>query len=40
MTENLKKYLETISKNGELAAKLNTMTKEDLLALPRSWASP
>ncbi len=35
MTENLKKYLEAISKNGELAAKLNTMTKEDLLALAK-----
>lgn len=32
MTENIKKYLEAVSKNTELAQKLNTMTKEDIIA--------
>ena len=40
MTENLKKYLEAVSKSDELAAKLNTMTKEDLLALAKALGIP
>ena len=35
MTENMKKFLEAVSKNEELAKKINTMTKEDLLALAK-----
>ncbi|MBE5781792.1 MAG: Nif11-like leader peptide family natural product precursor [Clostridiales bacterium] len=35
MTENMKKFLEAVSKNGELAAKVSTLTKEDLLALAK-----
>lgn len=35
MTENLKKFLEAVSKNEELATKVNDMTKEDLLALSK-----
>ena len=33
MTESLKKFLEAISKNGELAAKVSNMTKDELIAL-------
>ena len=33
MTENLKKFLEAISKNDELAAKVSNMTKDELIAL-------
>ncbi|MBQ3484829.1 MAG: Nif11-like leader peptide family RiPP precursor [Clostridia bacterium] len=35
MTENMKKFLEAVSKNEILAKKINTMTKEDLLALAK-----
>ncbi len=35
MTENTKKFLEAVSKNDELAAKIGTMTKEELLALAK-----
>ena len=35
MTENMKKFLEAVSKNEELTKKINTMTKEDLLALAK-----
>lgn len=35
MTENMKKFLETVSKSEELVKKINTMTKEDLLALAK-----
>ena len=35
MTENMKKFLEAVSKNDELSTKINTMTKEDLLALAK-----
>ena len=35
MTENMKKFLEAVSKNDELTAKINTMTKEELLALAK-----
>ena len=35
MTENMKKFLEAVSKNEELTKKINTMTKEDLLALDK-----
>ena len=35
MTENMKNFLEAVSKNEELAKKINTMTKEELLALAK-----
>ena len=35
MTANMKKFLEAVSKNEELTKKINTMTKEDLLALAK-----
>ena len=35
MTENTKKFLEAVSKSEELAAKIGTMTKEELLALAK-----
>lgn len=35
MTENLKRFLENVSENEELAKKINTMTKDDLLALAK-----
>ena len=35
MTENMKKFLEAVSKDEELAKKINAMTKEDMLALAK-----
>lgn len=35
MTENLKKFLETVSANNELAQKIGSMTKENLIALAK-----
>ncbi len=35
MTENLKKFLETVSKDEALTAKVGTMGKEELLALAK-----
>ena len=35
MTKNMKKFLEAVSKNEELAKKLSAMTMEDLLALAK-----
>ena len=35
MTENMKKFLEAVSKNEELVKKINNMTKEELLALAK-----
>lgn len=35
MTENMKKFLESVSKNEELVKKINTMTKEELIALAK-----
>ena len=35
MTENLKKFLEIVSKNEELAAKVGAMGKDELLALAK-----
>ena len=35
MTKNMKKFLETVSQNEELAQKLSAMTMEDLLALAK-----
>ena len=35
MTENMKKFLEAVSKNDELSKKINTMTKEELVALAK-----
>lgn len=35
MTENMKKFLELVSKNDELSKKMNDATKEDVLALAK-----
>lgn len=35
MTENMKKFLEAVSKNEELTKKINAMTKEELLVLAK-----
>ena len=35
MTENMKKFLETVSQNEELCAKVGAMGKEELIALAR-----
>lgn len=35
MTANMKKFLEAVSKNGELAKKISSMSKEELLALAK-----
>lgn len=35
MTENMKNFLAAVSKNEELAKKISTMTREELLALAR-----
>lgn len=35
MSENLKKFLETVSKNEELSAKVSSIGKEELLALAK-----
>ena len=35
MTENMKKFLETVSKNEEMSAKVSDMVKDDLLALAK-----
>ena len=35
MTENMKKFLETVSKDAELCKKVSAMNKDDLLALAK-----
>ena len=35
MTENMKKFLEAVSKNEELCAKIGAMGKEELIALAK-----
>lgn len=35
MNDNMKKFLEAVSKNDELSKKINTMTKEELVALAK-----
>ena len=35
MTENLKKFLEAVSENAELAAKISTLGLDDVLALAK-----
>ena len=35
MTENMKKFLETVSKNEELTSKIGSMGKDELLALAK-----
>ncbi len=35
MTENMRKFLAAVSKNDELTKKINTMTKEELIALAK-----
>ena len=38
MTENLKKFLETVSKSDELTARIGSMGKRSLSPWRRNWA--
>ena len=39
MTENMKSFLETVSKNEELCAKINTMTRDEVIVLSKELGS-
>ena len=40
MTENMQKFLETVSKDSELAAKVGTLGKDELLAFAKEQGFP